>query len=356
MTNSPELNQTADTYEGTLPQAAALWGIQADYWDIFGTRHVTTAEAQKAILASFGVPCGAKDEVETAVEDRLWAEWGRPAPSTLVLSVEKPVVPVSIPAGATDATLTAELEWEEGGGIRLQCAVKDLRRGERLTVRGEAFERRELDLPAGSPLGYHRLTIRIEGQQATPASTTRLVLCPERAYQPPEIERGGKAAGVAVSLYGLRSERNWGCGDFTDLESLVDWVADEKLGDFVGLNPLHALANRSPYNTSPYLPICGFYRNPLYIDVERVPDVAASPLCRKLLKNPDLRRRIADLRASRHVEYEQVWSLKLKLLKGGFRQFLREYRDHSARAPSVQGVRRRRGHPARPLRGLFGAR
>ena len=332
MTTTPEPIQTAGAYESTLQQAAALWGIQPDYWDIFGTKHVTTPEVQRAILSSFGVSCDTREELEAAVEERLWEEWGRPAPPTLVLNADKAVLPVSIPAAAMDARLTAELEWEEGGGLRLQCQVKDLQDGERLTIRGQAFERRELQLPAGSPLGYHRLTLRIQGSQTDSTSSTRLVLCPERAYTPPEIERGGKVAGIAISLYGLRSERNWGCGDFTDLQDLIDWVADERVGDFVGLNPLHALANRSPYNTSPYLPICTFYRNPLYIDVGRVPDIAASPLCQKLLRNPALLARIAELRKSEHVEYEKVWRLKLKMLKAGFRQFFFEYRQNSARA------------------------
>jgi 4-alpha-glucanotransferase len=30
----------------------------------------------------------------------------------------------------------------------------------------------------------------------------------------PHLGRGGRAAGIAVSLYGVRSLRDWGCGDF----------------------------------------------------------------------------------------------------------------------------------------------
>ena len=88
----------------------------------------------------------------------------------------------------------------------------------------------------------------------------------------PHLGRGGRAAGIAVSLYGVRSERNWGCGDFRDLRSVIEWVAEELGASFVALNPLHAIHNRRPFNTSPYLPNSIFYQNFLYLDVEGMED------------------------------------------------------------------------------------
>ena len=93
----------------------------------------------------------------------------------------------------------------------------------------------------------------------------------------PHLTSGGRAAGIAVSLYGVRSGRNWGCGDFRDLRSVIDWVAEELGASFVALNPLHAIHNRRPFNTSPYLPNCIFYQNFLYLDVEGMEDYRALP-------------------------------------------------------------------------------
>ncbi len=91
----------------------------------------------------------------------------------------------------------------------------------------------------------------------------RFIVCPRKART---IDQ--RVAGVALSLYGLRSARNWGIGDATDLNVVVKAFADEGAA-FVALNPLHALPNRYPYNISPYLPECSLYRNYLYLDVER---------------------------------------------------------------------------------------
>ncbi len=51
----------------------------------------------------------------------------------------------------------------------------------------------------------------------------RLILGPNRAYMPTPLADGKRVAGVAVSLYGVRSESNWGVGDFTDLRAIIDW-------------------------------------------------------------------------------------------------------------------------------------
>ena len=47
-----------------------------------------------------------------------------------------------------------------------------------------------------------------------------LIACPERAYLPERLQSGGHTAGLNITLYGLRSNRNWGCGDFTDLRGV----------------------------------------------------------------------------------------------------------------------------------------
>ena len=113
---------------------------------------------------------------------------------------------------------------------------------------------------------------------------------------------------------------------------MIDWASDEIGASFLGLNPLHNIHNRRPYNTSPYLPNSVFYRNCLYLDVESIPDFRASRRAQRLWVKPETRKEIGDLRASQFVEYERVHSLKMKFLKLLFVSFLREYRAGSERA------------------------
>src|ERR1700756_2560691 len=65
---------------------------------------------------------------------------------------------------------------------------------------------------------------------------------------------------LAVQLYGLRSCRNWGHGDFTDLLALIDLAADLGAAG-IGLNPLHALFDERA-EPSPYAPNSRVFLNP----------------------------------------------------------------------------------------------
>ncbi len=83
--------------------------------------------------------------------------------------------------------------------------------------------------------------------------------------------------GIAVQLYGIRSHRNWGHGDFTDLANLID-IASELGASAIGLNPLHALFDDRAEEASPYFPSSRLFLNPLYIDVEAIPEFPRAAL------------------------------------------------------------------------------
>ena len=327
------------TYNEALDGAAKAWGIQPDYWDIFGKHHVTSLDTKRAILESLGIPAASKEELERALDHRSRAQWSRLVPPCLVVSEnQRPrEFAVHLPVELAGQVARVVLKMEDGASQTYSVALHELAAADSAEFDGQHYLRKLLPLPAGIPLGYHDLEILAGGACAS----MRLIVAPDRAYLPD----GLRAAGIAVALYGIRSERNWGCGDFRDLQGLIDWVADVAGGSFVALNPLHAIHNRRPYNTSPYLPNSVFYQNFLYLDLESIPDFARCARARKLVIKPEVQQEITALRASEFVEYERVHAVKMKFLKLLFAAFLREWRSGSHRAQQFEEYRKREGEP-----------
>ena len=64
-------------YDQALDRAALLWGIEPDYWDIWGRRHFTSPDTKVAILRALGVKTDTEADLNAAVEGRWRAEWQR---------------------------------------------------------------------------------------------------------------------------------------------------------------------------------------------------------------------------------------------------------------------------------------
>ena len=116
-------------------------------------------------------------------------------------------------------------------------------------------------LPGGLPLGYHRLV--------HPGGERPLVVAPDGCHLPEWLAAGGRARGWAAQLPGLWSRHSWGVGDLGDLGRLAS--GPDRSG-FVLLSPMHAAPASSD---SPYYPSSRLFRDPIYVEVEAVPEVRA---------------------------------------------------------------------------------
>lgn len=294
--------------------------IDAEYHDIWGQPHQASEEARRAILASLGMDARDDETLQQSWERHLRRRRESILdPALVVKQGSGIVIPVRIHREEEGGRLELAIYPEQGESAKLEAGLDGLRRG----VDGESLE---LELPWSLPLGYHDLEIRIIGPAGgSRQAAQRLIIVPEKAHQPKRLRNGGRLSGIAVSLYGVRSSRNWGAGDFTDLEELTRWAAKSLGVSVVALNPLHALHNREPYNTSPYLPLSSYYRNYLYLDVERIPEFGESEAAQRMLGRETVQEAIARLRAAELVDYGGVARLKRGFLKLLFREFLRRH-------------------------------
>ncbi|MBA2400706.1 MAG: 4-alpha-glucanotransferase [Bradyrhizobium sp.] len=242
-------------------------GIQTEFVDGQGHRRVTAAAALKIIL------------------DAL-------PPQTPGPLIGGPVVVRSGLPTRTELSAAAKLpvRWkiEEDHGV---------------IAEGEASDR-VIVWPLDLPLGVHRL------QLADAASATEdvpLLSAPPKAF-------GGdfdRCWLLAVQLYGVRSARNWGIGDFTDLAGLIE-LAHRLGADGVGLNPLHALFDDRPGDCSPYSPNSRLFLNALYVDPENIPEFRIDAGTKDAL---------ARVREGDNIDYVAAAGLKWRALRSAFAAF-----------------------------------
>ncbi len=127
-------------------------------------------------------------------------------------------------------------------------------------------------------------------------------------HRPEVLAQGGRIWGFVVQLYGLRSARNWGIGDFGDLRLLLE-IASRFGAAVVGVNPLHAA------DVSPYSPSSRHALNTLYLDVEAIPEFARCAEAQALFNSREFRARLRALRELDLVDHGGVRAAKLEVLE-----------------------------------------
>ena len=269
----------------TLEQQAVKAGIDLGYHDINGIYHATKPEVLESIVA--------------------------------VLDKSKP---------DSDGLYLNTMVAHENGEESLQMP-SEFYGAETVVLSDEADECQSLTLYPGDndtlwiklprlACGYYTLSAETGGR----CRLVRLIVAPESVYQPKLLANGGRMNGLTMHLYSLRSERNWGIGDFTDLLNLMKYAAENKL-DFVGINPLHALFTSKPAFASPYSPSSREWLNPIYLDIEKVGAFTYNEQLKNWLAQPKIRQRIAALRVTETVTYTAVWACKRDALHMAFNAF-----------------------------------
>lgn len=127
----------------------------------------------------------------------------------------------------------------------------------------------------------------------------------------------GGVWGVTCALYGLRSARNWGVGDFEDLAVLAEYLAG-KGADFVGLNPIHALFPSAPHLYAPYSPSSREFLNVMHIAPDKIPEFNASTF--KTLGAADDGQGV-ECDVDYAVDYAAVYARKTKAFEAAFANF-----------------------------------
>ncbi|MBM4146122.1 MAG: 4-alpha-glucanotransferase [Nitrospira sp.] len=339
-------------YDDLINELSDICGIEPEYWDIFGKKHTTSIDTKKAVLRAMKLNIETAEDIANEISKRRWKLWKGFIEPVHVISVNAPAVliPVYIPVNEGEEsrlTISCSLEDESIQTILQKHKIpgKDITVSEQQWIDGKRHIKVFLHIEQRA-IGYYVLRAeckhpdKIFPEKSNKLQkSSRIIITPDACYLPPELQKNpplppfskggeggfnGKAWGLSINLYAIRSDRNWGIGDFTDLKKITAWVAGLK-GSLVGINPLHVIPNTSPFGASPYSPISRLYKNFIYLDIERIPEVKESKDAGKFMSSRKYSQKLDELKKADLIDYEAVASLKEKILKCAFSVFYKKH-------------------------------
>jgi len=296
-----------------LEQLAEECGVSTFYVDMQKHRHQAEVDSVLAVLGALGVELPSLSDVPNALAEQQLRKLQRGTePVVVAWDREAIELDLTLPAGKNMNRLRCQLVLEDGSDGSVETTNLGDLPARRSSCGGFATYRLRLAERPG--IGYHRLVIEAGKHRFS----SHLICAPRRSYEADVIER--RSWGCFLPVYAIRSERNWGAGDFEDLRRLVEWTGQQG-GKVVGTLPLLAAFLDEPFEPSPYAPASRLAWNEFYVDVAKVPELAKCRAAADLIGSAGFQDELAKLRATDLVDYRRVMELKrqvIELLAGAF--------------------------------------
>ncbi|MAA95520.1 MAG: 4-alpha-glucanotransferase [Rheinheimera sp.] len=329
-----------------LAELVAFSGIETEFNDAWGKPTQVAAADQLALLAAQGFNIADEAAARTELIERQLDFWQQILSPVSVQTLGEPVkFELQVPLALANHDFDLLLQTEQGQ--RYQFSTEPVA-GELVQValiEQEEYQQYQHNLDYPLEAGYHRLILTCKDTDFSFEQS--LIITPGSCYQPPQFAQQ-KQWGVSLQLYGLRSTRNWGIGDFTDLATLVNYLAGQG-ADFVGLNPIHALYPAMPESASPYSPSSRRWLNIIYIDVTGMPGYQQCSTTQDRVSTSAFSEALTTQRERGWVDYSAVLQLKLPVMQGLYQWFVQHSGKEAGLAADFAKFKREGGDSLRQL-------
>ncbi|MBQ7285870.1 MAG: 4-alpha-glucanotransferase [Alphaproteobacteria bacterium] len=289
-----------------LHKLAQKAGVAVQFADAGLNRKSYDVDANviRFVLNDIGYPCANDDEAEASLAKIELERWQKTL-EYIYVRVENNIV-FDVVHPATEKVDEIILFDEKNHKVTIKTEMLD--DIESKFIDNIHYLRKQYKINTPLNIGYYVLAVKLGDK----IYRSRLAVAPQHSFEPEALKH--KTWGFAVQLYSVNSKRNWGVGDFTDLSTLVN-LAAESGASIIGLNPLNTLSHDYPENASPYQSISRLYLNPIYIDLEKVPEFEDKD------KNA-VADKIADIKKQEFINYDKIYHLKTYWLEQCYERML----------------------------------
>ncbi|MGS2722060.1 4-alpha-glucanotransferase [Paraglaciecola aestuariivivens] len=293
-----------------IEQMVEFRGIESNYNDAWGRPTTIEPATKNKLLAAMGYQVDDQDLLEKQVQQDAAKAWSTPLNPVLVTQIEQSIkIDVRLPIELVADKYLAKIVTESGEVLQHEFTPLDGQLTDVTHIEEVEFQQYVVEIPLTLPLGYHSLSLLVDDDEL---ASMRLIVAPQACYKPTPLAQGQKVWGLSVQLYCLRSENNWGVGDFTDLSFLLAKLAKQG-AHFVGLNPIHALYPANADACSPYGPSSRRWLNFIYIDVTAL-DGYQQENVQKVVNQAEFQQKLQQARNADLVDYATVTELKMQAL------------------------------------------
>ncbi len=226
---------------------ADYYGIEREFIDLAGVTRTTSTDSVKALILANGCPLSCTEiNNEKLVGDYLKSLVGQSSqwrlPVEIVLAADQ----------VNQIRVKQSTEWH-------LISIDD----PEFSLEGQSVD--SITLPALFSGVY-----QLSAKDKLGRYQSLLIVSPAKTPSLRDIAGVDQCWGLNASLYGIRSNRNFGLGDFTDLAELAALSAQAGAA-FIGTHPLHALGWESSEVISPYSPSHRALLNQHHIALDAIP-------------------------------------------------------------------------------------
>ncbi|SFD12294.1 4-alpha-glucanotransferase [Pseudoalteromonas denitrificans] len=318
----------------TVEQLLYLQGVGADYTSYNG-EHVTISEnARYSILKACGYDLTDNASLSQTNFNLDIAPWFKIIHSCNFVSASNNILKIKV----SEMQSQSQILWTISQNNQLVSSgstdISQLNEVGNYTFEDQYYSELGLEL-AVLPIGYYDIEVSIDSA----VCSGELIIYPCQVFQPLH----DKCWGVSVQLYSLKTQDNYGIGDFNDLKSLISSSA-EMGADYILLNPLHALFDTQPDRASPYSPSDRLFLNPLYIHIQNVAEFKYSSIAKILVDQHFKCRLFIAEKNETYINYALIWDYKFKVFIALFNTFLEtEQKENTLRYQEFEAFKSQKG-------------